>query len=216
MHYGLLWLVGIPTVFQFPLTALNKRRKCFQPGLCKWTVEESTSAGRSTRMHIHGSTIMQRPTCWLLHSPSLGWGLLSQFPPFRYFPIFSALSNHTSAIEYHVYIWQVAAQLSCGDTCQIWMWFEESNMYFWQVENFAYGEINERSFSWRTVSGVRKMASNWLCISGNGYNCNGFRKIAMPRGPLRHLWLDKVYSVGQRVQEIHYLRHEASSIEYRE
>ena len=27
------------------------------------------------------------------------------------------------------------------------MWFEESNMYFCHVENFAYGEINERSFS---------------------------------------------------------------------
>ena len=76
-----------------------------------------------------------------------GWGLLSQFPPFRYFPIFSALSNHTLAIAYHVYIWQVAPQPSCGDTCQIWMWFEESNMCFSQVENFAYGEINERSFS---------------------------------------------------------------------
>ena len=76
-----------------------------------------------------------------------GWGLLSQFPPFRYFPFFSALSNHTSAIEYHVYIWQVSPQLSCGDTCQIWVSFEESNMCFCQVENFAYGEINERSFS---------------------------------------------------------------------
>ena len=36
---------------------------------------------------------------------------------------------------------------ACGDTCQIWMWFEESNMYFCEIENFAYGEINERSFS---------------------------------------------------------------------
>ena len=27
------------------------------------------------------------------------------------------------------------------------MWLEESNMYFCHVENFAYGEINERSFS---------------------------------------------------------------------
>ena len=77
-----------------------------------------------------------------------GWGLLSQFPPFCYFPIFfSALPNPTLAIEYHVYIWQVSPQLSCVDTCQIWMWFEESNMYFCQVENFAYGEINKQSFS---------------------------------------------------------------------
>ena len=27
------------------------------------------------------------------------------------------------------------------------MRFEESNMYFYMIENFAYGEINERSFS---------------------------------------------------------------------
>ena len=27
------------------------------------------------------------------------------------------------------------------------MWFEESNMYFCETENFAYEEINERSFS---------------------------------------------------------------------
>ena len=76
-----------------------------------------------------------------------GWGLLSRFPPFRYFPNFSALSKHTLDIEYHVYIWQVSPQLSCGDTCQIWKWFNECNKYFWKIENFANGEINERSFS---------------------------------------------------------------------
>ena len=32
------------------------------------------------------------------------WGLLSQFPAFRYFLKFSALSKHTLAIEYLVYI----------------------------------------------------------------------------------------------------------------
>ena len=31
-------------------------------------------------------------------------GLLSQFPPFRYFPNFSVLSKYTVAIEYHIYI----------------------------------------------------------------------------------------------------------------
>ena len=74
-------------------------------------------------------------------------GLLSRFPPFRSFPNFSALSKHTLDIEYHVYIWQVSPQLSCGDTCQIWKWFKESNRYFCKIENFANGEINERSFS---------------------------------------------------------------------
>ena len=76
-----------------------------------------------------------------------GWGLLSQFSPFRYFPNFSELWNHTLAIEYHVYIWQVSPQLSCGGVCQIWMWLKAFNMYFGKFEYFVYGEINERSFS---------------------------------------------------------------------
>ena len=76
-----------------------------------------------------------------------GWGLLSQFSPFRYIPIVSELSKHTLDFKCHVYIWQVSPQLSCGDTCQIWMWFKEANIYFCKIENFAYGEINERSFS---------------------------------------------------------------------
>ena len=76
-----------------------------------------------------------------------GWGLLSQSPPFRYFLNFSALSEHTLCIEYHVYIWQVSPQLSCGGTCQIYMWFKESKRYYCQIEHFASGETNERSFS---------------------------------------------------------------------
>ena len=51
------------------------------------------------------------------------------------------------AIDYHVYIWQMSPQLSCGDTCQIWMWFKGSSSYFCKIENFAYGEINEQSYS---------------------------------------------------------------------
>ena len=43
---------------------------------------------------------------WSTH----GWGLLNQFPVFRYLP-FSALSKHTLAIEYHVKIWQMSPQL---------------------------------------------------------------------------------------------------------
>ena len=44
----------------------------------------------------------------------------------NYFPNFLSLSKHTLAIEYHIYIWQVSPQLSCGHTYQIWMWFKES------------------------------------------------------------------------------------------
>ena len=91
--------------------------------------------------------VEELPSTELNYLTGQGWGLLSRFPPFRYFPNFSALSKHTLDIEYHVYIWQVSPQLSCGDTCQIWKWFKESNRYFWKIENFANGEINERSFS---------------------------------------------------------------------
>ena len=76
-----------------------------------------------------------------------GCGLLSRFPPFRDFPIFSTSPKYVLATEYHVYIWQVTPQLSCGDTCQIWMRFKERNKYFCEIDNFAYGEIDERSFS---------------------------------------------------------------------
>ena len=41
---------------------------------------------------------------------------ISRFP---FFPKFSALSKHTLAIKYHVYIWQVSPQLSCSDICEI-------------------------------------------------------------------------------------------------
>ena len=38
----------------------------------------------------------------------LGLGLLSQFPPFRYFPNFTASPKCMIAIENHVHIWQVS------------------------------------------------------------------------------------------------------------
>ena len=57
---------------------------------------------------------------WLLGAKSIaGVGLLSQFPPFRYFPNLLVSSKHTSPIEYRVYIWQVSPQLTCQGTCQI-------------------------------------------------------------------------------------------------
>ena len=72
-------------------------------------------------------------------STLLGWGLLNHLPPFRYYLILSTLSKHTLCIEYHVYIWQVSPQPSCGDTCQIWMWFKEPKVHFCEIEYFAYG-----------------------------------------------------------------------------
>ena len=43
--------------------------------------------------------------------------------------------------EYHVYIWQ----LSCSDICQTWTRFKESKGYFHKIENFAYGELTNRT-----------------------------------------------------------------------
>ena len=77
----------------------------------------------------------------------LGCGLLNQFAPFPYFPIFSALSKHRLTMIYYVDIWQVSPQLSCGDICQIWTWFKISNLLFWYNEISRNREINERSFS---------------------------------------------------------------------
>ena len=75
------------------------------------------------RMSMHKLLLMPASTPQNL-SIGQGWGLLSQFPPFPYFPNFSEPPKHMLAIEYHVYIWQVSLQLSCGDTCQIWMWLK--------------------------------------------------------------------------------------------
>ena len=90
-----------------------------------------------------------------------GWGLLRQFPLFRYFSHFPSLSKQKLALEYRIYIWQVLPQLSCCDTCQIWMWLKESNRYFYKIENFTYGEINEWNLSNPTPGVVPVMAWGW-------------------------------------------------------
>ena len=41
------------------------------------------------------------------------------------------------AIEYHIHIWKVSPQLSCGGTCQIRIIY----MYCCDIENVDYGEI---------------------------------------------------------------------------
>ena len=121
IHNPMKYFFGWFDDFQFPLQGLHDALSC-----------------------TYLNSIMDYPSVSKTH---LGWGLLSQFSPFRYFPHLPLLSKQTLGIEYHVYIWQVSPQLSCGETCQIWMWFRESNRYFCKIENFAYGEISERSFS---------------------------------------------------------------------
>ena len=84
--------------------------------LCMHTANERRCYNVTLVGHMHEMI----PVRWSLHwNRTLGWGLLSQFLPLRCFPNFSALSKYTLAIEYHIYIWQVSPQLSCGGTCQI-------------------------------------------------------------------------------------------------
>ena len=48
----------------------------------------------------------------------------------RHFLLFQKFSNQLLQIEYYVHIWQVLAQRSCANTCQIWRWFKGSNRRF--------------------------------------------------------------------------------------
>ena len=92
----------------------------------------------------------------LFSDGALGWGLLSQFLPFRYFPNFSALSKHTLDIEFHVDIWQVSPQLSAVTPL--------SNMnVIERIEHFAYGVINEPRISNPHPWPVRLPRGKWSC-----------------------------------------------------
>ena len=47
------------------------------------------------------------------------------------FSLFWEWSKHTwLSAKYHIHICWVSPQLSCGDTCQICMWFKGSELYF--------------------------------------------------------------------------------------
>ena len=59
--------------------------------------------------------------------------LISSNPLFSQF--FSLVnSKHMLAIEYDTHIWQVSPQLSCGDTCQIWMWNKWFRTYLSKIK----------------------------------------------------------------------------------
>ena len=71
---------------------------------------------------------------------------------------------------------QVSPQLSCGDTCQIWIWFKEFSGYFCKIENLAYGEINERSFSNPIPGDIvhLDLYMYYEYINSHCSNCNSF------------------------------------------
>ena len=102
------------------------------------------------------STSNSKPGCGPHLFCKTGWGLLSQFPPFHYFRNFQYYQN-TRYLLKNTFIFDrcrrsLAAVASIKYKCE----FKWSNKYFCKIENIAYEEINERSFSnhqpwWRHV-----------------------------------------------------------------
>ena len=139
LHVSLFWRTGFEYAFAFRITRqafiaiLVETHTCYiyflslksnSQGLL-WQMDHSVGSESDHRIAIHW-LIKRRH---LIPDPELartdlGWGVLSQFPPFLHFLKFSSLSKRTLDLEYHIYIWQVSPQLSCGDTCQIEMWFK--------------------------------------------------------------------------------------------
>ena len=84
---------------------------------------------------FHAEMFYRRFHLWYFYQ---GWGLLSRFPPFLYFSNFSTSLKYMLAIEYHVHIWQVSPQLTCRDTCQIWMTFKDATLRCWKFCSFMW------------------------------------------------------------------------------
>ena len=98
----------------FKLSSTKCRPSC--PGAAEFG---GSNANWGREQQLHEEYCMRSLGAWTSEV-----GVTKPSFPFRYFPDFSALWIHSLAIEYHVYIWQVSPQLSCGDTCQIWMWLK--------------------------------------------------------------------------------------------
>ena len=73
----------------------------------------------------------------------------------------------------------MSLQLSCSETCQIWMWFKESNRYLCKIENLAYRKINEQSFSnphpWSSpmVAWPKFQATLLFFMTPTSHECHG-------------------------------------------
>ena len=76
----------------------------------------------------------------------MGWGLLNDFLSVPLSFLFFIIVQNQLPIEYHVHIWQLSPQLSCGDTWQIWMCFQRYKPYFCVNTLFHNGKFSERSF----------------------------------------------------------------------
>ena len=87
LHYGLTWPLGIPTVFQTPVTVpMHSPNGCLSLGLCKGTVKGSISA-RSPR-RLRGAE-RERSCRWTVSKM------------YRYYPV--AITGAIAQVPYHHY-----------------------------------------------------------------------------------------------------------------
>ena len=118
------------------------------------------------------------------HKP--GVGVTKPISSIPLFSDFFTIVKHTLDIENHIYIGQVLLQLSCGDTCQIWLWFKESKRYIYKIENFDYREINKQRFSnphpWTDLQ-------DWAINIGQGRPVGIYYILSfIDRGNPQHAW----------------------------
>ena len=97
----------------------------------------------------------------------LGWGLLRQFPPFRYFPNFSTLSKQELAVEYYVYIWKVLPRSPVnsphkGQWCGALMFSSICARINGWVNNGEAGDLRRHPVHCDVI--VMVVGSNRLCI----------------------------------------------------
>ena len=86
-------------------------------------------------------------------------GLFSQYISFCHFSDLSSLSRHWISIEHSLFIWHVSPQLSCGDTCQIWMWFKYLTSHFIRSKS----SLAERNFSKPHSWYVQNLVAKFRC-----------------------------------------------------
>ena len=133
--------------------------------------------------------------------------VLYEFPSLRYFLDFSPLLP----VEYHVHIWQVSPQHSCGDTCQIWKWFKEPNRYSHKFKIFALQrnlQKNERSFIWSCLSTGDRFLCHLVCYHNQIGNMNLISIIILVRGWVSDMvWIVRCllsYMIRRQILTKHY------------
>ena len=76
----------------------------------------------------------------------------------------SRFCQHWLSNQYHIYIWLVTPQLSCGDTCQIWKWLKIITGIA-KLKGKLIGEMNDRSFCNRIpVPFLIKLSMRYICL----------------------------------------------------